>query len=136
MRGQALSYSIGYDSLHDIPYYCGSSASSILSSRENCFSILNAKEADNTKPPLSTDTFGNNGGDESETSGSETPANEVVDNEGDMVDALSRVLEQKSLENWKELDNESEDRKVERDAEREGEPNILAPFGSDRGITI
>ncbi|GJZ69169.1 hypothetical protein Tco_0632719 [Tanacetum coccineum] len=56
--------------------------------------------------------------------------------EGDMVDALSRVLEQKSLENWKELDNESEDRKVERDAEREGEPNILAPFGSDRGITI
>ncbi|GJV22966.1 hypothetical protein Tco_1375661 [Tanacetum coccineum] len=123
---------------------------------------LTAK-ADNTKPPLSTDTFGNNGGDESETSGSETPAKEVVDNgngsalifldgygtgcevviglpeefqEGDMVDALSRVLEQKSLENWKELDNESEDRKVERDAEREGEPNILAPFGSDRGITI
>ncbi|GKA93071.1 polypyrimidine tract-binding protein homolog 3 [Tanacetum coccineum] len=121
------------------------------------------EEADNTKPPLSTNTFGNNGGDESETSSSETPAKEVVDNgngsalifldgygtgcevviglpeefqEGDMVDALSRVLEQKSLENWKELDNESEDRKVERDAEREGEPNILAPFGSDRGITI
>ncbi|GJZ00620.1 hypothetical protein Tco_0518049 [Tanacetum coccineum] len=47
-----------------------------------------------------------------------------------------RVLEQKSSENWKELDNESEDRKVERDAEREGEPNILAPFSSDWGITI
>ncbi|GJU98364.1 hypothetical protein Tco_1327635 [Tanacetum coccineum] len=45
--------------------------------------------------------------------------------EGNMVDALSRV-EQKSSENWKELDNESEDRKVERDAEREGEPTILA----------
>ncbi|GJS97897.1 hypothetical protein Tco_0819067 [Tanacetum coccineum] len=56
--------------------------------------------------------------------------------EGDMVDALSRVVEQKSLGNWKELDNKSEDRKVERDAEREGEPNILATFGSDRGITI
>nr|GEU69977.1 hypothetical protein [Tanacetum cinerariifolium] len=34
--------------------------------------------------------------------------------------------------NWKELDNESKDMKVERDAEREGEPNILATFGSDR----
>ncbi|GJX31585.1 hypothetical protein Tco_0241440 [Tanacetum coccineum] len=51
--------------------------------------------------------------------------------EGDMVDALSRV-EQKSLENWKELDNESEDKKVERDSEREGEPTILATFCSDR----
>ncbi|GKC61975.1 polypyrimidine tract-binding protein homolog 3, partial [Tanacetum coccineum] len=126
---------------------------------ENCLSILNAEEADNTKPPLSADTFGNNGGDESETSGPETPAKEVVNNgngsaliffvgygtgsevvtglleefqEGDMVNALSRVLEHKSLKNWKELDNESEDKKVERDAEREGEPDILAPFGSDR----
>ncbi|GJU42250.1 hypothetical protein Tco_1195207 [Tanacetum coccineum] len=56
--------------------------------------------------------------------------------EGDMVDALSRVVEQISSENWKEIDNESEDRKVERDAEREGEPNIIATFGSNRGITI
>ncbi|GJR78665.1 reverse transcriptase domain-containing protein [Tanacetum coccineum] len=131
-------------------------------------------------------------GDESETSGPETPAKEVVDNgngstltflvrcgslralqlwkktsigdvlglldsggaynfaqpntstgsevvfglleefqDGDMVDALSRVVEQKSLGNWKELDNVSEDRKVERDGEREGEPNNLATFGSD-----
>ncbi|GJS41807.1 polypyrimidine tract-binding protein homolog 3 [Tanacetum coccineum] len=46
---------------------------------ENCFSILNAKEANNTKPPLFADTFGNNGGDESETSGPETPVKEVVD---------------------------------------------------------
>ncbi|GKB78850.1 hypothetical protein Tco_0945745 [Tanacetum coccineum] len=51
--------------------------------------------------------------------------------ERDMVDALSRV-EQKSLGNWKELDNESKDIKVERDAKREGEPTILATFGSDR----
>nr|GFA72338.1 polypyrimidine tract-binding protein homolog 3 [Tanacetum cinerariifolium] len=88
---------------------------------ENCFSILNTEEAGNTKSPLSVDTFGNNGVDESETSGPETPAKEVVDNgngsahflvgygtgsevvtglpeefqEGDMVDALSRVLKQK-----------------------------------------
>ncbi|GJZ37399.1 polypyrimidine tract-binding protein homolog 3 [Tanacetum coccineum] len=130
--------------------------------QENCFSILNIKEAGNTKSPLSADTFGNNGVDESETSGPETPAKEVVDNfngfalirlvgygtgsemvtslpkefqEGDMVDVLSRA-EQKSSKNWKELDNESEVKKVERDAEREGEPTILATFCSDRGITI
>ncbi|GJZ88182.1 hypothetical protein Tco_0659964 [Tanacetum coccineum] len=36
----------------------------------------------------------------------------------------------------KELDKESKDKNVERDAEKEGEPNILATFGSDRGITI
>ncbi|GJU82535.1 polypyrimidine tract-binding protein homolog 3 [Tanacetum coccineum] len=92
---------------------------------ENCFSILNVEEAGNTKSPLSADTFGNSGVDKSETSGPKTPAKEVVDNangsaliclvgygtgsevvtglseefrEGDMVDALSRVLEQKSLE--------------------------------------
>nr|GEY30847.1 polypyrimidine tract-binding protein homolog 3 [Tanacetum cinerariifolium] len=47
---------------------------------ENCFSILNAEEAGNTKSPLSTDTFGNNGVDESETSSPKTPAKEVVDN--------------------------------------------------------
>ncbi|GJZ74860.1 hypothetical protein Tco_0639325 [Tanacetum coccineum] len=82
------------------------------------------------------------------TLGPETSAEEVVNNgienevvvgfseefqEGDMVDALS---EQRSLGNWKELDNESEDWKVERDSKREGEPTILATFGSDRGITI
>ncbi|GJT09718.1 polypyrimidine tract-binding protein homolog 3 [Tanacetum coccineum] len=33
---------------------------------ENCFSILNANGADNTKLPLSVDTFENNGGDDSE----------------------------------------------------------------------
>ncbi|GJU89802.1 hypothetical protein Tco_1302225 [Tanacetum coccineum] len=105
---------------------------------------------DDAKPPISTDTFGSNGGNDSRTSVSETYAKEVVENsiesevvfglpeefqEGDMVDALSRV-EQKSLENWKELDNESEDKKVERDSEREGQPTILATFCSDRGITI
>nr|GEU99722.1 uncharacterized mitochondrial protein AtMg00810-like [Tanacetum cinerariifolium] len=89
-----------------------------------------------------------NGGNDSRTSGSETSAKEVVDNriesevvvglpeefqEGDMVDALSRV-EQKSLGNWKELDNESKDRKVERNAKRKGEPTILATFDSDRGV--
>ncbi|GKA95522.1 hypothetical protein Tco_0817560 [Tanacetum coccineum] len=93
--------------------------------RKNCFSILNVKEAGNTKSPLSADTFGNSGVDESETSGPKTPAKEVVDNgngsaliflvgydtgsevvtgfpeefqRGDVVDALSRVLEQKSSE--------------------------------------
>ncbi|GJX75678.1 hypothetical protein Tco_0322489 [Tanacetum coccineum] len=92
---------------------------------ENCFSILNAKEAGNTKSPLSTDTFGNSGVDESETSGPETYAKEVVDNgngfaliflvgygtgsevvtglpeefqEGYMVDALSRVW---NIKVWK-----------------------------------
>ncbi|GJW42152.1 hypothetical protein Tco_0070951 [Tanacetum coccineum] len=54
--------------------------------------------------------------------------------DGDMLDALSRVVEQNSSGNWKELDNESKDMKVERDAEREGEPTILATFGSDRAV--
>ncbi|GKD87092.1 hypothetical protein Tco_1358246 [Tanacetum coccineum] len=89
-----------------------------------------SKEKDDGKPPIFTDIFGSNGGNYSRTSGSETPAKEVVDNgigsevvvglskefqEGDVVDALS-IVEQKS---WKELDNESKDRKVERDAKRE-----------------
>nr|GEX39513.1 hypothetical protein [Tanacetum cinerariifolium] len=80
----------------------------------------------------------------------ETPTKEVVDNdiksevvvclpeefqEEDMVDALL-IIEQKGLGNWKELDNESGDRKVQRDAKKEGEPTILATFSSDRGITI
>ncbi|GKA15419.1 reverse transcriptase domain-containing protein [Tanacetum coccineum] len=74
-----------------------------------------SKEKDSAKPPISTDTFGSNG--------------------GDMVDALSRV-KQKGLGNWKELDNELEDRKLERDAKREEELTILATFSIDRGITI
>ncbi|GJU89793.1 hypothetical protein Tco_1302216 [Tanacetum coccineum] len=108
------------------------------------------EEKDDAKPPISTNTFGSNGGNDSRTSVSETSVEEVVENgiesevvfglpeefqEGDMVDALSRV-EEKSSENWKELDNESEDKKVESDAEREGELTILATFCSDRGITI
>ncbi|GJS97106.1 putative reverse transcriptase domain-containing protein [Tanacetum coccineum] len=96
---------------------------------ENCFLILNAEEADNTKPPLFADTFGNNGGDESETSGPETPAKKVVDNGND-----SAPIFLKSSKNWKELDNESKDRKVERDTEREGEASILATYGNDLGI--
>ncbi|GJW09914.1 ankyrin repeat-containing domain, PGG domain protein, partial [Tanacetum coccineum] len=47
---------------------------------ENCFSILNTDEADNTKTPLFADTLGNNGGDHLGTSGLVTPAEEVVDN--------------------------------------------------------
>ncbi|GJX15981.1 hypothetical protein Tco_0216813 [Tanacetum coccineum] len=108
------------------------------------------EEKDDAKPPISTNTFGSNDGNDSRTSVSETSVEEVVENgiesevvfglpeefqEGYMVDALSRV-EEKSLENWKELDNESEDKKVESDAEREGELTILAIFCSDRGITI
>nr|GEU33691.1 hypothetical protein [Tanacetum cinerariifolium] len=46
---------------------------------ENCFSILNAKNAGDIKSPLSADTFGNIGVDESETSGLKTHAKEVVD---------------------------------------------------------
>ncbi|GJY82514.1 hypothetical protein Tco_0495890, partial [Tanacetum coccineum] len=82
------------------------------------------EEKDDAKPSISADTFGSNGGNDSETSGLETPAKGVVDNgiesevvtglpeefqEGDMVDALSRV-EQKSSGNGKKFDNESEDR--------------------------
>nr|GEX05482.1 deacetylvindoline O-acetyltransferase [Tanacetum cinerariifolium] len=105
-----------------------------------------SKEKDDAKPQISANTFGSNGGNDSETSDLETPAKEVVDNgiesevvvclleefqERDMVDALS-IMEQKSLGNWKELDNESGDRKVERDAKREGESTILATFGSNQ----
>nr|GEX18482.1 hypothetical protein [Tanacetum cinerariifolium] len=75
---------------------------------ENCFSILNAEEAGNTKSTLFANTFGNSGVDESETSGPETPTKEVVDN-GDMVDALSRVLEQTSLEKWVDSDSGKRD---------------------------
>ncbi|GKE35779.1 hypothetical protein Tco_1455101 [Tanacetum coccineum] len=79
-----------------------------------------SEEKNDAKPPIFIDTVGNNGGNDSRTSGSETPAKEVVDigiesevvvslpkefQEGDMVDALS-IVEQKSLGNWKELDNE------------------------------
>ncbi|GKD19106.1 polypyrimidine tract-binding protein homolog 3 [Tanacetum coccineum] len=46
---------------------------------ENCYSILNADKADNTKPSLSADTFGNNGGDDSENSDPVTSAEEIVD---------------------------------------------------------
>ncbi|GJV26291.1 hypothetical protein Tco_1378986 [Tanacetum coccineum] len=151
---QTTRGSVGYDSSHDIPYYCGSFKSNLLSSWcsnleelqenqeehicyyywENYFSILNT-EAGNTKSPFSADTFGNSGVDESETLGPETLVKEVVDNgngfaliflvgygtgsevviglpkefqEGDMVDALSRVLEQKSSK--KGVDNGSERR--------------------------
>ncbi|GJY28977.1 hypothetical protein Tco_0404744 [Tanacetum coccineum] len=81
-----------------------------------------SKEKDDAKPLISADTFGRNGVNDSETLGSETPAKVVVENsngfaltflvgygspkvvaslpkefqEGDMVDALSRVMEQKS----------------------------------------
>ncbi|GKF66526.1 hypothetical protein Tco_0193043, partial [Tanacetum coccineum] len=70
-------------------------------------------------PPIFIDTVGNNGGNDSRTLGLETPAKEVVDNgiESEVVVGLPGE-------------------KVERDAKREGEPTILATFGSDRGITI
>ncbi|GKF13733.1 hypothetical protein Tco_0055195, partial [Tanacetum coccineum] len=38
------------------------------------------EEKDDAKPPISTDTFGSNGGNDSRTSCSKTPAKEVVDN--------------------------------------------------------
>ncbi|GKA70474.1 hypothetical protein Tco_0776613 [Tanacetum coccineum] len=80
-----------------------------------------SKEKDDSKPPISTDTFGSNGGNDSRTSSSETPAKEVVDNgiesevvvglpeefqKGDMVDALLRVEQKKGKENqlsWQHL---------------------------------
>ncbi|GKE70590.1 hypothetical protein Tco_1528662, partial [Tanacetum coccineum] len=95
-----------------------------------------SEEKDDAKPPIFIDTVSNIGDNDSRILGSKTPAKEVVDNgiesevvvglpkefqEGDMVDALPMV-EQKNLQNWKELDNESEDRKVKRDAKRKGEP--------------
>ncbi|GJZ96190.1 polypyrimidine tract-binding protein homolog 3 [Tanacetum coccineum] len=61
---------------------------------ENCFSILSADEADNTKPSLFADTFGNNGGDDSETSGPVTPAEEVVDSGHSFT--LSSLVEHES----------------------------------------
>nr|GEY33075.1 uncharacterized serine-rich protein C1E8.05-like [Tanacetum cinerariifolium] len=97
-------------------------------SRQNAIVARNSlQEAGNNKSTLFTDTFGNSGADESETSGPETPVKEVVDNgngsalfffvgydtgskavtglpeefqEGDVVDALLRVLEQTSSEKW------------------------------------
>ncbi|GKC59628.1 hypothetical protein Tco_1087226 [Tanacetum coccineum] len=83
------------------------------------------EEKDDAIPPISADAFGSNGGNDSRSSRSRTPAKEVVDNgngyaliflvgydtgsevvtgllrkfqEGDMVDALSRV-EQKTSKN-------------------------------------
>nr|GEX85579.1 copia protein [Tanacetum cinerariifolium] len=51
--------------------------------------------ADNTKPPLSIDTFGNNGGDDSETSGPVTQAEELVDSGHSST--LSSLVEHGSL---------------------------------------
>ncbi|GKD19420.1 polypyrimidine tract-binding protein homolog 3 [Tanacetum coccineum] len=65
---------------------------------ENCFSILNAEEAGNTKSPLSADTFGNNGVDESETSGVDRPSEGVFNQEGDMVNALSEFGNARTFE--------------------------------------
>nr|GEV10282.1 hypothetical protein [Tanacetum cinerariifolium] len=102
-------------------------------SRKNAIAARNSlQEADNTKPPLFTDTFGNNGGDSQKLQVVTCLPEEFQ--EGDMADALSRVLEQKSLENYKELDNELKDRKVERDAEKEGEPNILKVVLKEWGV--
>ncbi|GKC39582.1 polypyrimidine tract-binding protein homolog 3 [Tanacetum coccineum] len=64
-----------------ICYYCW----------ENCFSILNTKEASNTKSPLFADTYGNSGVDDTESKVVTDLLEEFQ--EGDMVDALSRVLE-------------------------------------------
>nr|GEU90614.1 hypothetical protein [Tanacetum cinerariifolium] len=96
-------------------------------------------------------TWDSNGGNHSETSGPETHAKEVVDNgNGSALIFLigyespralqlwkkNWVVKQKSSGNWKALDNVSEDRTVERDAEREGESTILATFGSDQGVKV
>nr|GEX03776.1 hypothetical protein [Tanacetum cinerariifolium] len=77
-----------------------------------------SEEKDDAKPPISTETFGSDGGNDSTTSSKKTPTKKVVETVS------------------KELDNELEDMKVERDAKREGEPTILATFRSDCGITI
>nr|GEY06576.1 hypothetical protein [Tanacetum cinerariifolium] len=73
------------------------------------------EENDDAKPQIFTDTFRSNGGNDSRTSGSETPAKEVVDNgiesevvfglpgkfqEGDMVDAFSKVEQKSSKIGW------------------------------------
>ncbi|GJV30018.1 hypothetical protein Tco_1386466 [Tanacetum coccineum] len=58
---------------------------------------------DNTKPPLSTDTFGNNGGDDSE-SGPVTPVEQVVGN-GHSSTLLSLVEHRSphSLQLWERI---------------------------------
>ncbi|GJZ84503.1 cysteine-rich receptor-like protein kinase [Tanacetum coccineum] len=102
--------------------------------------------------------FGSNGGNDSETSGPKTHAKEVVDNgNGSALTFLVGYGGPRALQLWKKIgigdvlglmdsggahnfaqpnagtgNNESEDKKVERDAEREGKPIILATFGSDR----
>ncbi|GJY11857.1 hypothetical protein Tco_0381166 [Tanacetum coccineum] len=126
-----------------------------------------SEEKDDAKPPISTDTFRSNGGDDSQTSGLKIPTKDVVDNGngstltflvgygslralqlwekvgiedvlglldigGEHNFAQSNAGIRKNLGNCKEVDNKLKDRKVERDVEREGEPNIMATFGSDR----
>nr|GEV78745.1 hypothetical protein [Tanacetum cinerariifolium] len=76
------------------------------------------KEKDDAKPPTFADVFGSNGGNDSETTSPKAPVEEVVNN------------------GIEELDNESEDRKVDMDVKREGEPTVLARFGSDRDVVI
>nr|GEW12484.1 hypothetical protein [Tanacetum cinerariifolium] len=51
---------------------------------ESCFSTLKANKADNVKPPLFADTFGNNGRDDSESSRPVTPTEEVGIGIGDI----------------------------------------------------
>ncbi|GJU66132.1 hypothetical protein Tco_1252391 [Tanacetum coccineum] len=41
---------------------------------------MNSEEKDDAKPPIFADTFGSNGGDDSQISSPETPTKEVVEN--------------------------------------------------------
>nr|GEV27011.1 hypothetical protein [Tanacetum cinerariifolium] len=120
------------------------------------------EEKDDAKPPIFADTFGSNGSNDSETSGPKTPAKEVVDNDngsaltffgwirkfvssptmgkngiGDVLGLLDtggahKFTQLNAGTESEEIDNESKNKKVENDAEKEGEPTILATFGSDR----
>ncbi|GJZ27336.1 hypothetical protein Tco_0571589 [Tanacetum coccineum] len=62
--------------------------------RENCFLIINADEADNTKPSLSADTFRNNGGDDSKSSSPVKPTEELMGNEHSSI--LFSLVEHRS----------------------------------------
>ncbi|GKD10217.1 polypyrimidine tract-binding protein homolog 3, partial [Tanacetum coccineum] len=67
--------------------------------------IFQKSAPDNTKPPLFTDTLGNNEGDDSETSGPVTPTKEVVDIRHSST--FSSLVEHESprvLQLWKIID--------------------------------
>ncbi|GKA76738.1 hypothetical protein Tco_0783199 [Tanacetum coccineum] len=63
-----------------------------------------SKEKDDAKPPISADTFGSNGGNDSETSGPKTHAKEVVDNgNGSALTFLVGYEGPRALQLWKKI---------------------------------